>query len=310
MGVDITHIVRHNFEDVENEELSMKFVLETIQLLKDKLHLDDSLASFNLYFDKNSEYEITFCVPLYDVEFTLHKNCWQIESYYHYCQIVMHSGDYFWLREMMYDIAKALGNEEMWHAEEYYTWNGGPMEGINCSFEEWITFARKKLGREIPEYNYEGIIKQGDVHIPEYETVYHDDFNECKIKYEALRKRIACLGYQPIGLNLCGEYIRCIRQSDKSVHLLNLRTLEPLINGTPQAYYYDFPSSLFVVKLNDKYALFDFNGGKQLTELITQPFRKQWNAEINNYIVINDEIGRYYYLKQGEVKSKQLSQLP
>lgn len=309
MGVDITHIVKHNFDHIENEEASMKFVLDTIQLLKDKLHLDDSLESFNLYFDKDCDGEITFRVPLYDVEFTLHRKCWQIESYYHYCQIVMHSGDYFWLREMMYDIATALGNDEMWHAEEYFTWNGGPLEEVKCSFEEWITFTRKKLGREIPEYNYDGIIKQGNVHIPEYEPVYHDDFFECKIKFDYLKKELSSRGYLPIGLLNCAEFIRCIKLSDNTVHLLNSKTLEPLIYGTPQAYYFDYLSSMFVVKLNDKYALFDFNGGKRLTEFVTQPFRKQWNEEINDEIVINEEIGLYYYLKEGILKSKPFSEL-
>lgn len=309
MGVDVTHIVRHNFNDIENEEASMKFVLDTIKLLKDKLHLDDPLDSFNINFDKEYN-EITFRLPLYDVEFTLHRKCWQIESYFHYCQIVMHSGDYFWLREMMYDIATALGNDEMWHAEEYYTWNGGPMEEVNCSFEEWITFTRQKLGRDIPEYDYDGIIRQGDVHIPEYEPVYHDDFAECKIKYDTLKNRLSSLGYKPIDLSLFWEYIRCIRLSDKTVHFLNSKTLEPLISGSPQSYYFDYVPSLFVIKQNDKYALFNFNGGKQLTEFVTQPFRKQWNNEINNNIVINDEIGRYYYLKQGEIRSEQLSRLP
>lgn len=309
MGVDITHIVKHGFVDIDNEEASMKFVLDTIQLLKDKLFIYDSLKSFYLYCDKECENEITFQLPLYGVEFTLHKNCWQIESFYHYCQIVMHSGDYFWLREMMYDIATALGNNEMWHTAEYYSWNGGPMEKVNCSFEEWIAFARKELGYEIPEYDYDGIIRQGDVHVPEYEPVYHDDFSECKIKYCNLKNKLTNLGYQPIGLLLCGEYIRCLRLSDRTVHLLNSKTLEPLISGTPQAYYYNFPSSLFVVKNNNKYALYDFNGGKQLTEFVKQPFKIQWNYEINAEVVINDEIGRYYYPKQGEIISKLISQL-
>lgn len=309
MGIDITHIVRHDFDDIENEEASMKFALDTIQLLKDRLHIDDPLESFHLYCNKEYDNEITFRLPFYGVEFTLHKKCWQIESFDHYCQIVMHSGDYFLLREMMYDIATALGNDEIWYAEEYYTWNGGPMEEVKCSFEEWITFTRKKLGREIPEFDYDGIISQGDVDIPEYEPVYHDTFAECKIKHDALKKRLLCLGYQPIELSPCGGNIRCVRLSDKSVHLLNSKTLEPLICGTPQAYYFDYPSSMLVVKQNDKYALFDLQESKQLTEFVSHPFRKQWNKGINDNIAINEEIGRYYFFMYGKIYSEQLSRL-
>lgn len=66
---------------------------------------------------------------------------------------------------------------------------------------------------------------------------------------------------------------------------------------------------LFVVKQNDKYALYDINGGKQITEYVTQSFRKQWNKELNEIIVVNEEIRKYYYLKQGEIKSHRISQL-
>ena len=83
MGVDITHIVRNNFDDLCSRESSLKFALSTIQLLKRNLYLDDSLDSFNLYCDQEYDGEITFRIPLYGVEFTLHKKCWQIESYYH-----------------------------------------------------------------------------------------------------------------------------------------------------------------------------------------------------------------------------------
>lgn len=307
MGVDITHIVRNNFDDLCSRESSLKFALSTIQLLKRNLYLDDSLDSFNLYCDQEYDGEIKFRIPLYGVEFTLHKKCWQIESYYHYCQIVMHTGEFFWLREMIYDIAKALGNDEMWHSEEYFTWNGGPMEDVNCSFDEWLSFTREKIGCEIPEYNYKNIIKQGDVHIPKYKPVYHDNFYECKIKFDNLEKELYYSGYKPIGLLCRAGYIRCLRLSDMSVHFLDVNTFQPLILGRPEAYYFDYPSTLFVVKQNYKYALFDIIGGKQLTEYVAQPFRKQWDKELNDYIVINDEIGRYYSLRQGILNSGLIS---
>lgn len=59
-----------------------------------------------------------------------------MESFYHYCQIVMHDGDYFGLRRKTFDIARALGQKEAWYAEEYYTWNGGNIENPEIPFEE------------------------------------------------------------------------------------------------------------------------------------------------------------------------------
>lgn len=81
--------------------------------------------SLNIY-EVDDEFElrevfgtISFKLPIYDVEIELHNGFWNIESYCHYCQIVMHHGDYFWLRRSIYDIVRALGQNEAWHAAEY-----------------------------------------------------------------------------------------------------------------------------------------------------------------------------------------------
>ncbi len=109
MGVDISHIIKHDFHEVENEQATEEFVKKTMSQLKKNLLIqaDDDHWEYN--YDED---ETTFKLPVYDVEFTLHNVFWQIESYYHYCQIVMHHGDYFWLRRMTFDIARALNQEE------------------------------------------------------------------------------------------------------------------------------------------------------------------------------------------------------
>ena len=94
--------------------------------------------------------EISFYLPVYDVEMSLHNGFWQIESFFHYCQIVMHQGDNFWLRRSLFDIARALGQKEAWHAEEYYTWNGGNIEDFEVPFEDWLAFAEKNTGNRYP----------------------------------------------------------------------------------------------------------------------------------------------------------------
>lgn len=288
MGVDITHIVRNDFYDVENREASLKYVHDTIDLLKAKLALDEDLESFELVVD-DEYHEITFQVPLYDVEFTLHNGFWQIESFVHYCQIVMHKGDKFWLRETISDIVRALGRDEVWHAEEFYTWNGSPIEEVTTPFESWLSYVKDKLGKDIPEYDYEAILAQGDAHMLEYEPVYHDSLKECEQKWESLADRLSVIGYTPLGVVDINEYVRCRRKSDNSIYLINLETLEPLTPYTPEAYYFDLFYPYFVVKRLGKYALFDRREMKQVSPFVSEPFRKEWNAEDNRYHVINEE---------------------
>lgn len=41
MGVDISHIIRHDFRDVKNRVASMEFVKETIEELKKNLNINE-----------------------------------------------------------------------------------------------------------------------------------------------------------------------------------------------------------------------------------------------------------------------------
>lgn len=112
---------------MKTKETSRKFVEKTIATLKKNLLIQNADDCFGYYYDCEFN-DTTFRLPIYDMVFTFHNGFWQIESYYHYCQIVMHDGDYFWLRRLTFDIARALGQDKAWYAAEYYTWNGGGMQ--------------------------------------------------------------------------------------------------------------------------------------------------------------------------------------
>lgn len=156
MGVDVTHIIRHEFNDVKNHKAAMAFVNEAVQRLKINLHIFGVDDEFELREEGET---IKFRLPVYEVEFELHNGFWNVESYYHYCQIVMHDGDYFWLRRKIFDIARALGQNEAWHAEEFYTWNGGNIEDPNVPLENWIDFVNQEYG-PIPEFDQNAIISR------------------------------------------------------------------------------------------------------------------------------------------------------
>ena len=131
--------------EVHDLGASMEFIKETIRLLKERLFIQVPDDAFPIWHD-NEDNETNFSVPVYDVEFVLHNGFWQIESYYHYRQLVMHTGDYFHLRRMTFDIARALGRDEAWYAAEYYTWNGGACEKAESTFGQWYEQAEKDYG--------------------------------------------------------------------------------------------------------------------------------------------------------------------
>lgn len=231
MGVDVSHIVRHGFRHTYDVDASMDFVKQTIERLRRNLLINCSADKFELCDEIfNNEHEITFRLPFYDVGFTLRNGFWQIESYFHYCQIVMHDGDNFGLRRMIFDISRAIGQLEAWHAEEYYTWNSNLWDkNPNCSFEEWLRNAEKEYGAPIPEFDQSAIMAQGNVHISDYYSIYHDSFKECVELYDRVQSKIK--DFRLLGIYLLGDrFYRC--ENNNQLFIIDSQTLEPLFDGS------------------------------------------------------------------------------
>ena len=274
MGVDISHIIRHDFKDVKNHATSMDFVNKTIERLKKNLHIYGVDEEFEVEEDFGT---ISFRLPVYDVKFELHNGFWDVESYYHYCQIVMHHGDYFWLRRKIYDIVRALRQKEAWYAEEYYTWNGGNIEEPDVPLEAWIEFVNKEYG-SIPEFDQNAIMQQGDVHIPDYEPVYHDTFKECIDTFEQVQTQLK--GFRLLGLEFVGNgYYRC--EKDGGLYLINSNTFKSMFNEPIEAMLKSLNGPEFVIKKNGLSAIFDMDG-KQLTDFVPGSFNWKW-TDINEY---------------------------
>lgn len=286
MGVDASHIIRNDFYDVENRDKSKIFAEQTYQRLLDALCLPIHWDESNFFYDEWEGYR--FHIPVYDYEVFYHKGLWRIESYYHYCQIVMHKGDLFWLRQALSDIARALGALEMWHATEYYTWNSDLLEDITANFEDWIKSAEERLGNKIPEYNQASIVAQGDVHIPDYEPIYHDTFQECNEKFNSLSIELSIKGFELLGIaQLYLNSYRC--KKNNHVVLVNAQTLESVF---PESYYIKeiLPREFFLVIDKGKSAVYN-TALEQVTDFVDGDFKWKWNKERNTEEIYNETAG-------------------
>lgn len=288
MGRDVTHIIRNDFHDITNFEAAQEYAEKTIARLKKELYL----YGLDGEWEMRDEYNRIFMMPLYHLKFTLHNGFWAIESYYHYCQIVMHKGNHFWLRRMIYDIARALGQEEAWHADEGYTWNGGPLDDddTTCTLEEWIDFAKKKYEEDIPEFDHEAILAQGDVHIPEYENIYHDTFKDCRELYDKESARFK--DSRLIGITMF-EYTYRVERKD-GVYFINAETGEELFDFPVLTLLQNNEIGIFIVKKDGLTAMFDHDK-KQLTPFVAGQFEWKWseNKKTNQYYrtIFNKEAG-------------------
>lgn len=292
MGVDISHIIRHGFREVDNKETSKKFVEKTIAALKKNLLIQNVDDCFEYRYDSEFN-ETTFTLPIYNVEFTLHNGFWQIESFYHYCQIVMHDGDYFWLRRLTFDIARALGQDEAWYAEEFYTWNGNGCEIPETTFEQWMEYSLKMYGKPIPEFDQAAIIAQGDAYFHDYKPIYHDRFKECKELYDNIQAKID--GYKLLGLDRIGnDYLRCER--DGQLFLINEKTLRPMFDEPIEGMLDSLNGPEFIIRKDGLSAVFDMDG-YQLTEFVGGVFEWKWapcnrlKSDPHRRIIYNEEAG-------------------
>ena len=82
----------------------------------------------------------------YDVTLHLLPDLWEIESYDRFSHIVM--GDR--VRKNAFDVVRALGAKEVWHASDYFGWLGG-LSYPGCNFEEWMEYLGQEYGKPIQE---------------------------------------------------------------------------------------------------------------------------------------------------------------
>ena len=294
MGVDISHIIRHDFNEVEDNKKAWAFVRDTVALLKKQLFINVSDDYFDIqHRSDEDDYEIEFRLPVYDVDFNLHNGFWQIESYFHYCQLIMHHNGHFGLRRRTYDIARALGQNEAWYAEEYFTWNGDGCEYAVTTFDQWMNSVHLNYGKNIQEFDPAAIMAHEDYNW-KFEPIYHDSFKECNELFDSLQKKLK--GYRLLGLHTFGVgYLRC--EKDGGLFLINEDTLEPLFKEPIDGILYSLNGPEFVVMKGDLRAVFDAYG-KQLTDYVKGDFYWRWATakarpwiEMNKVEIYNDVAG-------------------
>lgn len=276
---------------MHDRQASLAFARETIGLLKEKLHIGCCEEAFELYHEE--EYgETIFTLPVYDVEFSLRNGFWLVESSFHYCQLVMHKGDYFKLRCMPFDIARALGQQEAWYAKETFTWNGvGLCELPESTFEGWLESATKRYGAAIPEFDQASILACDKMADYDYAPIYHDSFEACKIHFDALQLQLT--GYKLLGLYRIGDaFLRC--EKDDRLFLINEHTLSLLFEELVDDVLCSLNGREFIVVKDGLSAVFD-GSGNQLTAYVTGEFEWKWaspdllNLRYHDRIIFNDE---------------------
>lgn len=245
----------------------MEYAKKSVRTLQENLCLTHE--KIDVYYPFEDETTVEFELPFDELRFLLRKGFWQIESGFQYSQLFDHCQGDLWLRNLTFDIAKALGKNEAWFAEEYYTDNCAGLNFDNIDFERWHDFVKKKFDGSIPELNAVQILSCDG--LTDYLPVYHDAFADCRDDFDKLQKRLGEL--RLLGLDKVHNNYRC--EKEGQYILLNSVTLRPVIEIPYDKIIRCLNGEEMVVVQGDKSAVFDASG-KPLTDFVTGSFKWRW----------------------------------
>ncbi|MBO4560546.1 MAG: hypothetical protein J5705_01080 [Bacteroidaceae bacterium] len=285
MAIDTTIVVRNDFKEVHNKDKAKAYALRTIDQLRKNFLIPKSEIEYYEKID-NWDDETYIELPNYEVTLRLFNGFWEIDPCCKYHFIVMHSGDYFWLRRVAFDIAKALGQNEAWYAEEFYTWNSNVSQW-ETGFENWHKYLMKAFDNQIPEFDQTAIMAQGEDIIPDYDPVYHDSFKECHELFDSLQSKIK--GYRLLGLSRVGNgFLNC--EKDGKLYLIKQKTLKPTYNEPLDGILKTLYGDEFIGLRDGLQAVFDGNC-KQLTDFVEGQFEWKRDPKTRDRIIYNKIAG-------------------
>jgi len=259
MGTDISHIVKHDFKLFHDKNASKAFCEKVYEHLRKELLLGDGEPEWDEpgVLD-DEEYFLRIDIADYDMCLDLHPDFWDIESFDRYSHLITNED----VRKKAFDVVRALGAKEAWHAEEYYTWNGDAMEYPGCDFEEWLAYLEREYEKPIQELSPTDFWKFGPDGYLDYEPIYHDSFKECFDEFDRLQESIP--DYRLLGISRVGDrFLRCEKHGE--LYLIDEHWKTPLIDAPVQTYW-TFDKHFVVIK-DGKSALFD-SSGIQLTPFV------------------------------------------
>jgi hypothetical protein len=252
MGTDISHIVKHDFKLFHDRNASKAFCEKVYEHLRKELLLGDGEPEWDEpgVLDDEEDF-LQISIADYDLNLRLLPDFWEIESYARYSFLLRGER----VRKWAFDVVRALGATEAWHAEEYFTWNGDALEYPGCNFEEWMAYLEREYEKPIQEFSSSNYWKLDSKGFLDIEPVYHDCFKECFAEFERLQNSIP--DYRLLGISRVGDhFLRCEKNGE--LYLIDEHWKTPLIDAPVQTYW-TFDEHFVVIK-DGKLALFDSSG--------------------------------------------------
>jgi len=288
MGVDLSCMIRNRFHSKDNHEACMKYINETLELLNS--HYSQHYIFDQFEYDERYNYDAIRVYQIIEknedtgifMDLQLYNGFWHVELGYHYCQYFFKN---LWLRQQLYELAKLLGEKEIWPCSEYYSWNSATvnLEDESIDFDTWKQQASKELGMPIPTLDIEEVLNC-KYYFYDAEGVYFDpcsDYNEKMDVCESLFRE-----YKIKNLLSCGPCV--LLEKDNRLFLLNTKTKNFVIDDYIDELVDFYCGYRFYAVKDGKSALFD-RFGNQLSKFDVGTFKMELGRDA--YLFKNEQTG-------------------
>ena len=278
MSTTLDHIVRHDFYDLRDKDAAAAFMKTKIAQLRACLHIKDeiipSIVDYSEFDDEDSTepapIDYSFEIPNYDAHVEMARGFWIISQALSMHQLfTRYNGDYD-LRRDIFDIARALGQDEAWHCSCYCA-SMGAVDYFEDDFETWLKYIQEH--KDIKEFDEEAIDIFKAAHPHEYfGEVIHDSFEDCREKFDRLQLRYP--DYQICYLGrIVAKYLKVYK--DDRCFLLDQSSGKLLLDYPVDDVLENICGAGMIIQKDGKSAFFNLDG-KQMSDYVPGKWEWKW----------------------------------
>lgn len=287
MSTCVDHILRHDFQDLDDKAAAIAYLEKSIEQLRERLRIKDRImADVTEYDDDDSGFiEYSFRIPNYDATIQMGRGFWKISQAQSLDHLFRRFNGIYSMRLDIFDIAQALDAKEAWHCSEYIS----PLnEEDDETFDSWMKGMNKRFGA-IPEFNESDIDRFRDKNKNKhayYAQIVHDSFQDCHTRLMELKERFK--GYTILNLGrIAGRYVKL--HTDDGCYLTDADTGEFVLDYPVDDVLENICGAGMIIQKDGLSAFFSIEG-RQMSEFVAGDWRWKW-AEGNSCetIVYNEK---------------------
>lgn len=290
----VDHIIRHDFFELDDREAVMQFLQKTIAQIKEKLYIKSEIPIKVFDFEEDPEFipEYSFVIPSCDYDVLLGNGFWIISSSLSLGSLFTRFHGEFTVRNDIFDIARALGQNEAWHCSEYNSTDCPEFNYQIDDFHTWIKVMEQKYGviEEFDELKIDDFVAKNPHSY--YSTLLHDTFDSCRERMAELQNQFP--GWNIVRVKpLMHKYI--VLHNDKGLFLADHATGRPLLEYPVDDIFENLNGAGVVMTKNGKSAFFD-NEGIQKSDFVNGVWKWRWIPQCPSLgiEIYNEQVGLRY----------------